>query len=66
MTIDDVPDDIAEGEEATVDRDPLLGSVSCSSSPEKIKYEFLKMFIFGFLVYFYFWEMAGFELRELQ
>ncbi len=33
MTID-VPDDIAEGEEAAVDRDPLLGSVSCSSSPE--------------------------------
>ncbi len=33
--IDDVPDDIAKGEEAAVYRDPLLGSVSCSSSPDK-------------------------------
>jgi hypothetical protein len=35
MMIDDVPDDIAEGEEAAVDGDPLLGSVSCGSSPDK-------------------------------
>jgi hypothetical protein len=40
--VDDVPDDIAEGEEAAVDGDPLLGSVSCSPSPEtKNNYKFI-------------------------
>ncbi len=29
----DFPDNIAEGEEAAVDRDPLLGPVTCGPSP---------------------------------
>jgi hypothetical protein len=48
MMVDDVPDDIAEGEEAAVDGDPLLGSVSCSPSPGRKKINFYKCLFFGF------------------